>query len=116
VEAGEVKTTTILNAYIRVRDMRYGCYLRRDRQNTKFRAALLSRIEAGDRDRRNVKELLDAIDAARLELECDNPGMAYQILVRIHEPCYDDDEELENEREHYQLGGSPVYTKDAVQP
>ena len=78
-----------------------------------FESALLSRIEAGDRARDNVIELLDVIEKARIELECDNPGMAYQILARAHEPRYDD-EELENEREHYELGGSPVYTEDTV--
>lgn len=53
-------------------------------------AAALARIadnlEAAECNRANVIELLDVIERARLELECDNPGMAYQILARAHEP------------------------------
>lgn len=75
-------------------------------------ARIADNLEAAERNRANVIELLDVIERARLELECNNPGMAYQILARAHEPRYGDDEELENEREHYQLGGSPVYTEE----
>ena len=55
-------------------------------------ARIADNLEAAERNRANVIELLDVIERARLELECDNPGMAYQILSRAHEPRYDDDD------------------------
>ena len=56
-------------------------------------ARIADNLEAAERNRANVIELLDVIERARLELECDNPGMAYQILARAHEPRYDDDDD-----------------------
>jgi len=52
-----VKTTTILNAYIRARDKRFFNWPKRENQAVKFRAALLARIEAGDRAREVLKEI-----------------------------------------------------------
>jgi len=57
-----VKTTTILNAYIaRQNEWLIDFYTPRgDRQRLTFRAALLSRIEAGDRAREQIANIVES--------------------------------------------------------
>jgi hypothetical protein len=52
-----MKTTTILSAYLEAEDRRQGVFAKRRRQADKFGAALLARIEAGDRAREALKQV-----------------------------------------------------------
>jgi hypothetical protein len=59
-----VKTTTILRAYEGVLRKRHMEFTHSRRQRDKFRAALLARIESGDRAREILHEIAEAYKAS----------------------------------------------------